>query len=153
MESRRSCKTAKCQTCPLGNPLSFWPERKGAVTWSVGRSNAPPVSWARLLQCLLEFEEFQVLAFFFPAQSSSVSHLIGIFLACLLGLHLFVSAVCPSSMSDAKVTDVQDGRGRPEHGEACAWIYQQALDIPMVLFISLKSHLCTGDFSAKPSWE
>lgn len=101
------------------------------------------------LLLLFCFSPSSLLLFF----SLSVSHLTGIFLACLLGLDFFVSVVCLSSRPDAKVTDVQDGRGRPGHGEACAWIYQQALDIPMVLFISLKSHLCTGDFPAKPSQE
>lgn len=98
-----------------------------------------------------KFEESQAWAFFFSAWPPS--HLIEIFLTCSLGLDFFISAVCPSPRHHAKATDVQDEGWRPGHGEGCAWMYQQVLDIPMVLFIALKSHLCTWDFSTRPNCE
>lgn len=138
MESQ---KTARCQTYCLGNLLSFWP-------CECGQKHS--ASWAHPLQYLLSLRSpglsFLLLCMASIPSDRDFSHL-------LSWLGLFASAVCPSSRHNAKATDAQDGGWRPGHGEGYAWMYQQALDIPMALFISLKSHLCTWDFSTRPSWE
>lgn len=144
---------SKVPNMPLRQPIVFLAWKRKVCHLKHGQKQCSTSQLSTLFVVPSQFEGSKVLTFFFSSLSLSASHLIQVFLACSLGLDLFASAVCPSSRPDAKVTDVQDGRGRPGHGEACDWIYQQALDIPMVLFISLKSHLCTGDLSAKPSWE
>lgn len=83
----------KVTNMPLRKPIVFmaWKEegchlKCGQKQRTTGQLSAPVAnsSWV---------EEFQVLAFFFSSQSSSVSYPIGIFLACLLGMDLCFSCV------------------------------------------------------------